>query len=203
MISTEKYTRQYFAAHSEECRSTPIQQDTQPTQQATQCSKNLWSESKKAFSDSKTGPETPKSRDNDSTITKGMDDADIAELTNLNDYVDKIRFEHRQNLIPNREHKVEVNTKPFLSNHDLFRKVQVISKPLWVNIAQSCNISFLKLYFSTPPFSTFNSHNIKSTISNLADTSKQAPVLLTLVQTSNPPSGGNKNQFPNKSHSLI
>ena len=122
-----------------------------------------------------------------------MDDADIAELTNLNDYVDKIRFEHRQNLIPNREHKVEVNTKPFLSNHDLLRKVEVVSKPLWISTAQSCGTPFSILYSSTLPFSTFNNHNVESIINDLANTSEQVSVPLALAQTSNLPSEGNKN----------
>ena len=136
-------------------------------------------------------------------MSEGIDDADIAKLTNLNDYVDKIRFEYRQNLILNQEHKVKVNNKPFLSNHDLLKKVEIVSKFLWVSIAQPCDTLFSILYFSTPPFSTFNSHNIKSTISDLADILEQEPKPLTLAQTSNPLSGSNKNQFPNESHPLV
>ena len=135
----------------------------------------------------------PKSGDNDSAIAKNIDNADIAELTSLNDYVDKIRFEYRQNFISTQEHKVKINTKPFLSNHKLFRKVQVISKPLWISIPQSCDILFSTLYFSTPLFLTFNSYNFESTVNNLVDTSKQAPEPLALVQTSNPLSKVNKN----------
>ena len=97
----------------------------------------------------------PKSSDNDSTIIENMDNADIVELTSLNDYVDKIRFEHRQNLIPTQEHKVEVNTKPFLSNHDSLKKVEVIPKPLWVSTLPVIKGIFFNIIFFYPAIFNF------------------------------------------------
>ena len=141
---------------------------------------------------------------NNSIIAKIVNNPDdIAELISLNNYIDEIKFEHQQNLISTQEHKNEINIKLFQANHNLLRKVKIASKSFGINIFQSCDIFFSILYFFISLFLTFTDYNIKSTIINLAKTSKQVSELLALMQTSNLVFGVNKNQFPNKFHSLV
>ena len=93
----------------------------------------------------------PESNDNDSTITESMNNADIAELTNLNDYVDKIRFEHRQNLIPTRELKSRSTLNFFCPTMICLEKSKLSQNP-FVLAPPSYVIPFFQYYILLPRY---------------------------------------------------